>query len=141
MAWKIIFAIFGFFFYGWLAALITGESFLAVIGWGILDDILVAVLGSEMTWLEKLALNVAASEIQRGIEQAIEVENETEEEREANARQLRMEHPFNLYLWGQFSVVDYALFAGSAYKVATSETAQTAFQVAGDLLDRVRGIE
>jgi hypothetical protein len=99
---------------------------------GLADDIVLILLSSSLTIVEVFALQVLIDEIEKIVHETLIWNDEEDAQRDARHAALVRWHGQKTYLFGDISLQDVALTAGSAYVLAGSELAESVFQVAGE---------
>jgi hypothetical protein len=120
---------------GFLVGLATGAGLVFSLTFGLIDDVILAMIAADLSIFETVALNVLVDETEHAVVQLYDYEEESQRERDAQARSLARQNPSNVYLFGDFSIYDGLALGTSAYVVGVSELPETAFKYVAGLLD------
>lgn len=118
------------FFTGAVAAEITGVGAGLGLVIGLADDVLVFILGGELSFTEVFALQLFLDEAEKIIHEAITWSEEDDAQRDARHAALVRWHGNRIYLFGDVSVQDAALLWWSGSTLANTELLQSVFEVA-----------
>lgn len=119
-------------FTGLIAAELTGVGAGLGLLFGLADDVLVFMLGGELSFGEVFALQLFLDETEKIIHEAIIWSDEDDAQRDARHAALVRWHGNRVYLFGDVSLGDAALLWWSVDTLADTSLVASVFQVAGE---------
>jgi len=86
--------------------LLVGGTVGQMFSWGLVDDIVVVLFRLGLDLPDKFLLAIAAAQATHLIEEAVEYEDETDQQRRRYSAYLRREHPGQTYIYGDVTHAD-----------------------------------
>lgn len=118
--------------------LLTGSSFMEIFtGWGLIDDVIMAMLRLEWGISDRLLAGIVIQEASHIFFEYLDEQDYTDQQHRAYSRKLQRDHPGTTYLFGDVTERDVIELGLAGGVLAYRQLPLTAFQVGEDISEEV----